>query len=383
MAKPFGGQNPRNLTPVKDPRTGKLLGYTDRAGRSYTPDGKATASLPSGYGAYLAGTDQKHRDAASLFQNVETPTQQKKRQETESSKNRTATAAATGRKAWVDGQYVTIQEQQDGTWVVTPNGKDPKKDGSTVTPPSAFSALDSALPEDAPFLMGYTTGAGPGGRQWNPSMSLQLRQPGRNILTVGGGVAWLAELSTKDPGAYAAMLQKLHDAGYLSKQALAQAAGHWSAAAGQAFAEAARDTAVVNTTAVGRETTLDAFLKSKAGAGAAAEAAGGRAAYTPVDRTYTDPAYIKAAAKSAAEDVLGRQLTSEEESKLTARFRSLEDKKFDTIDAAAGNGGAVVTDPQPAGQIDAFVTDPEHAQEGANYRAAEYGLALKRLFGLS
>lgn len=280
--------------------------------------------------------------------------------------------ATTPQQVWLDGVLVTVKLGADGqTYTATPvSGKGA---GAQGVRPTAFDALDGqSIEETNPFLMSHAVGAVAG---MGPTSAA-------NHMSIKAGVQWLAELSAKDPGAYASMLQKLYNAGYLSKSDLAQAAGHWSASAGQAFALAARDTAVVNTTTSGLNTTLDDFLKSKAGAAAALEADNGKGPYVPVPRNYTDPEDIKATAKGAAEDVLGRQLTAAEEAKLTARFRGLEDAKYNAIDAAGVQGkNASVTDPG-SGQISAFVSGDGHEQEAANFRAAEYGLSLKRLFGL-
>ena len=296
-----------------------------------------------------------------------------------------APTAAANKPVWLDGKLVTvtIKTGPDGTETYTATPVDGSKAGPAGTRPSAFGALDSqSIDPTSPFLMNRGATRPPG--------FMGPVAESANHMTVSGGVQWLAQLSTKDPGAYQAMLTKLYNAGYLSKQALNEAAGHWSAAAGQAFALAARDTAVVNTTEAGLNTTLDDFLQSKAGAAAAAEAASGsqKQAYQPVDRKYTDPEDLKANAKSVAEKVLGRQLTAAEEGQLVGHFRSLEDATYNQIDAAGraqydnpGAPGATVT-PPGQGQIDAFVDSPEHAAEANQYRAAEYGLALKQLFGL-
>jgi len=295
---------------------------------------------------------------------------------------RAATAAATAaaksttpgttNQVWLDGRLVTIKLGADGqTYTATPaqGGKD-----FQGARPTAFGALDgSSIDPSSPFLMGRAS--------TRPTGFVGPVATNASHMTVSGGVQWLAELSSKDPGAYASMLQKLYNAGYLSKGDLAAANGHWSAAAGQAFAEAARDTAVVNTTSSGLNTTLDDFLNSKAGAAAAAEGASG-AAYKPTPRSYTDPEDIKANAKTEAEKVLGRQLNDAEEAQLVSHFRALEDAAYDQVDAAAGNGGARYT-PPGMGQVDAYVEGPQHAQEAADWRAAGYGEALKGLIGLS
>lgn len=343
------------VQPVKDQR-GNLLYYSDPVtGQRLNP------------GNVGPGSGQMHDTASGAAKAADERT----KRQTEST--RQATVAA-GEQAWIDGHLVSVVRNADGSMVITPvEGGESQKIGA----PSTFDALDgTAVDEKAQFLMGMRVGTGQPVTFGN--LFSQLGAVNKNIMTIRTGVAWLAELSTKDPGAYQAMLDKLHNAGYLADADYSAAAGHWSSAAGTAFAKAARDVSVVNTTTDGQNTDINTFLDSKKDA----LANGKSAAYTPVDRTYTDPEYIKGAAKSAAEDALGRQLTPDEEAKLTARFHGLEDKKFDAIDATRGQGGASVTSPEVSGQVDAFVSGGEHEQEAANYRAAKYGLVLKQMFGL-
>lgn len=281
-------------------------------------------------------------------------------------------------RVWLDGQYVTVTVGPDGTWT-TAQVTDPSKPGAPAQSPSAFDALDgNQLETSAPFLMGYKFG--------DPTKPTDIANPfaqltnvSRSVMTVGGGVAWFAELATKDPEAYQAMLDKLHNAGYLTDADYASAAGHWSSSAGTAFATAARDVAVVNTTTAGQNTTLNNFLDSKQGALEAKKAASSAAAYKPVDRQFTDPEDIKATAKTEAQQVLGRELTPGEESQLVGHFRGLETAMYDTIDAAGKAGGPATFTKPGSGQIDHFVDDGAREQEAANFHAATLGQALKNL----
>lgn len=283
-----------------------------------------------------------------------------------------APAAAAPQQVWLDGKLVSVTLSPDGkTYTATPvKGGD----AATGARPTAFSALDGQdLDPTTPFVIGPSATRPPG--FVGPVATTQ------NVMTIAGGVQWLAQLSTRDPATYQAMVDRLHKAGYLSDKDYAATAGHWSSAAGSAFAQAARDVAVVNTTEGGQNVDLAKFLDSKQGALDAQKAASGAGAavYTPVDRSYTDPEAIKAASKSAAQDALGRQLTPAEEAELVGHFRSLEDAAFDRIDAAQGKGGAQATQPIATGQINAYVNNDAHAQEAGNYRAAQYGDALKQL----
>ena len=281
-------------------------------------------------------------------------------------------------RLWVDGKYVTVQQSADGgTWTVVGD-----KGAQPMLRPSAFDALDGQQIEaSSPFLMGYKLGGDPTKSTTIGNLFDKLQTGNRNVMTIAGGVQWLAGLATKDPEAYQSMLDKLHNANYLSDSDYASAAGHWSAAAGNAFALAARDVAVVNTTPNGADTTLDQFLAGKQGALDAAKQ-GAKQPYQPVNRAYTDPEDLKASARSTAEKVLGRQLTDAEEKRLTDHFHSLETAKYDTIDAAHQSGKNASYTAPGSGQIDAFVEGAGHEQEAANFRAAGYGQTLMQMFGV-
>jgi hypothetical protein len=300
--KPFDGQNVRNLTPIISPTTHKILGYQDRLGRKYTPDGKASASLPEpgGFGGYLNQAPPEQQDAAA--QAVD-PRGDAERQQRLAQAAAAADAKAqldAAEKLWIDGQYVTITRNADGTWTAKPVA-DQKAEGTPLMPPTAFDALDGeALDPTAPFLMGYQTD--PNQKGSITSIFGQLGTYGKNMLTVGGGVSWLAELSTKDPEAYKAMVDRLHDAGYLDDGEYAATGTGWSAMAGSAFAKLARDVAVVNTTAAGQNTTLDQFLGQRVADFQAAKVKEEEEAYVPVQRAYTDPEDIKSAAVTEAEE---------------------------------------------------------------------------------
>jgi hypothetical protein len=323
--------------PVKS-RSGKVLYYVDHNG-AVVP--KATAEdARQRAGAATSGDSRALNKSGGLT----TPAERKVLGDAAKPSN---TADSHGmQQVWIDGHLMWVQSNVDEnghvTWTARPPGQ-PDAKGDAHNLPTAFDAIDNAnLDPTAPFLMGYTIGGGATPRPGATDSQVSGTQSGarqaisKNMQTVGGSVSWLAALSTKDEGAYQLMLKKLNDAGYLSDADLATAGGKWSAAAGQAMVLAARDTAVVNTTANGSGTTLDQFLASKSGVNAASKAK----AFTPVDRSYTDPESIKASAKSEAEQVLGRQLTPEEEAQLVGHFRSLEDAAFDAQDAAHKRGKA-------------------------------------------
>lgn len=294
---------------------------------------------------------------------------------------------------WVNGQRMRITSvADDGSVTVSYDGTEGTQPYPKTT---AFDALDSeGINPDVPYLMSLGTQRGPDGTttmRTNPgltgsadSMDRQYNsRVGQNLMTVRNGVQWLANLSTKDPEAYTAMVDKLHDAGYLSDADYANSGGSWSSSVADGFARAARDTAVVNGTDGGADTTLDDFLTGKAGANKALRDKQRGQDYTPVERNFTDPTALRASAKDAAEHALGRFLTDEEEARLTSHFHGLEASMFDQVDAAGRAGGnATITQPNALGQIDDFLDSGALEQEQANFRSAGYGDALKKLMGL-
>jgi hypothetical protein len=347
--------------------------------RKYVPQGFTLDHVGNG-GMWLRSTSNQYRpygpsmaEAQQKFDQVDKP-------------RRDRVAADQARQhdgkdyAWVDGKYVqlTTGVSSDGVQILNTKPVDGSA-GTQLTVPTAFSALDnSSIDPTSPFLMShYQLGKPAAGQSFLTGIFHAAATGAQGVMTIGNGVSWLADLATKDSGAYQAMLDKLHNANYLSDADYAAAAGHWSAAVGQAFALAARDVAVINATPNGANTTLDEFLSSKHDALANAKAN----AYTPRVRDYTDPEEIKAAARSAAQDLLGRRLTPEEESRLVGHFRGLEDRVFDEVDAAgrAGTGGSF-TRPSESGQIQSFLDSGPLEQEQANWGAAQYGQALKALF---
>lgn len=416
----FGGLTINDLRIVRDPRTGKILYFLDPQNRAYDPEtgvrdpshdfhprddvpaqyqrGPANAT-PASAGsaaevaartAFIDGNAERAQqinDALVPGQTASRAADEIRRAEASTARNESQRAELRAHKAWIDGQYMNVTPQPDGTWVTTPVGN-MTADPATVTRPTAFDALDgSALTGDEPFLMTNQRTVYAQRGQYGSADAADratTKAGAEGYLTIKGGVAWLAELSTKDNAAYRAMLDKLVNAGYLTAAERTAAGGQWSTDAGNALARAARDVAVVNTTDLGKTTTLDQWLQQKADAGAGADTGSGGSDNLPVTREYTDPEQIKASAKSAAEQALGRKLTDAEEAELVGHFRSLEDGMYDQIDAArAGStGGGSYVNPSPTGQINQFLDTGPREQEQANWSTAQYGEALLSLFGV-
>lgn len=374
------------VTPVRNQR-GDVLYYVDSSG----------SRIGEGAALQGPGTGQKNKYGAP------------ERTSSRSVADRAREVAEQQAKATADHQLSAANQAQGYVWLngkrmrITSMGADGSitvsVDGEKDQPYprlSAFDALDrqGELDGNLAYVMSLGTQRGadntttmtqrPDGFTSADAADRQYNsQVGKNLMSVRNGIQWLANLSTKDPEAYTAMVDKLHDAGYLNDGDYAVAGGGWSSAVADGFARAARDTAVVNSTTNGESTTLDQLLGQKATANKALQDKLKADQFQPVDRTYTDPTYLVGAAKSAAEAALGRLLTKDEEAKLTAHFRGLETSKFDQIDAAHKAGaGATITDPNPSGQIDDFLNSGELEQEQANFRTAGYGDALRKLVGL-
>lgn len=302
---------------------------------------------------------------------------------------------------WVNGHRMIVTgKNPDGSLMVQVDGVDKKPSAFGSDQTLAYGALDGgALPSsDTRFLMSVGPQMDEAGNVAKPTLVGNGAQPsmdgvtptvmtqnptGHNKFTVGLGVQWLAELSTKDPKTYDAMVEKLHDANYLNDADYAAAGGGWSSAVGTAFALLGRDTAVVNATAGGGDTSAEDLLNAKAKAGRDRLAAQKKKDYQPVERDYTDPTAITGQARTAAEAALGRRLTPAEEARLTSHFHGLEAGMYDQIDAAGRDGkNATVTRPNLAGQVDDFLYSGANAQEEANFRAGGYGDVIRKLVGL-
>lgn len=297
---------------------------------------------------------------------------------------------------WVNGHRMVVTgKNPDGSLMVQVEGIDKKSSAFGSDATLAFGALDSPTPSaDTRYLMSVGPQMDQEGNVAKPTLlghgaqasvdgvtpTRMTQNPvGQNKFTIGLGVQWLAELSTKDPEAYQAKVDLLHRAGYLSDADYAAAGGGWSNAVGGAFALAARDTAVTNGTKEGANTTLEQLLDAKAKAGDEKK----KKSFTPVDRSYTDPAAVRGQARSAAEAALGRRLTPDEEARLTSHFHGLEAGMYDQIDAAHRNEtGAVVTQPNLPGQVDDFLYNGQLAQEEADFRAGGYGDVIRKMVGL-
>lgn len=358
------------VTPVRD-RNNQVLYYIDSTG--------------SRVGDPLAGPGRGERVSATEAQRR--ANERKERQDTapeRAAADRLA-ASQTNQFAWVDGKRARIVSvNPDGSVNISYDGGEAQK----YAPPTAFDALDSASIEPSTqFVMSNGTWRGadgtttrttkPGGFTTADAADRTFgNQVGQNRMTIESGVAWLANLSVKDPAAYDEMIDKLRGAGYLSDAEAQAARGGFSTTVAGAFAVAARDVAVVNGQPDGANITLAQFLDRKSGANQDAEAE----AYVPVDRTFTDPAALAATARSAAQTLLGRSLSAAEEQQFLGHFRGLENGVFDQMDAAGrAKGSATVTTPSAGGQAEAFTRDPKFDAERGQQLIGSYVDSLSRL----
>lgn len=309
---------------------------------------------------------------------------------------------------WVDGKAMKVTTvNKDGSYDVT-IGASKSQPMSNFMGTTAFGALDSgtasALDPSTRFTMAYGQGdiftgktsaipmGGPnygGGNNTasaaNPASAGEYSSTSNqvsnttNMMTVGQGLTWLVNLSLQDPDSYKAMVDHLHDAGYLSDAQYAAGGGQYNSMIGQAFGQAATDTAVINAQPSGMHMSLYDYLAQRAAANKANQAN----SYKPVQRDYADPAALEGAARSLAQSDLGRDLTPDEVSQLVGHFHGLQDTMYDQVDAAGRQGqNARVTSPNVSGQVDTFIHDGANAQEAANWRVAQYGAAMNGLFGV-
>lgn len=208
----------------------------------------------------------------------------------------------------------------------------------------------------------------------------------QNWMTVAGGVKWLRALASRDKAAYNKLVVQLRNAGYLNGQDHDLPLGGYSTQVGIAFAQAANDLSQANDG--GDERTLMEYLTER-GEGLAEYLAQEEAdrlkaeEYQPVNRNYTDPTTIEAAARDAARQAIGRKLTDEEEARLTAAIRAKEDAFYDQVDEAGrAETSYSLAQPDPSGQIDAFIQDDEFLDERQTVMAGEYATEFMRMMGV-
>jgi hypothetical protein len=207
-----------------------------------------------------------------------------------------------------------------------------------------------------------------------------------NIMTVSAGVLWLRNLAARDKAAYNKLVVMLRNAGYLTGDDEALPLNGYSQQAGVAFALAANDLA--HAYQGGDTRTLMEYLTER-GQGYAdflaqeeADAAAADA-YVPVERQYTDPATLRASAKAAAVEALGRKLTDEEEARFEAAFRAQEDTFYNQLDTARENETRFAAyAPDVTGQVSDFIDGDEFETERAANKIGELSQVFMQMMGL-
>jgi hypothetical protein len=144
-------------------------------------------------------------------------------------------------------------------------------------------------------------------------------------MTVEKGLLWLRDLAANPATReqYNSWIVKLYDAGYLTESEARF--GAYTSAVGQAFVEAAYDTAMTNLNgeegslvSLGDNLSAIAEEAAKMGAGS-----GGAAPRVRIDQVL-DEATLKDSLRETSRSLLGRSLTDAEEASLVGRFRSVE-----------------------------------------------------------
>lgn len=381
------GKSP--VIPVHDPRSGQLIGYRDFAGQAVNEKGQRLDKLAK---------DEAEAEAkAKREKNAAKAQSEYRRQAQESRKVGPLTVDGVDIKPF--GWTVT-GGNVDGDKVTDENGNDISHTmrGQIAAQQAAASALFSGLNlADIPdgkeqFTMSKGTPLDPvtgdprkpkpdsdmdslGARAHRASAS---KQPSTNMMTIEGGVRWLRRLSVKDAGAYNQMVILLRNAGYLTGKDEQLPLNGWNAEVGKAFAYAAHDLAGAAKEGEERDMTTWLTEKGKTFAESMAE----EDAYQPVQRTYADPAELASTARSAAEELLGRALTPDEEKRFQARFRGLESTQYDAIDAAGrAKTSATVINPSTGGEADAFLRSPEFDKDRTKQLTGNYMDALMNMLG--
>lgn len=200
-------------------------------------------------------------------------------------------------------------------------------------------------------------------------------------MTVAAGLEWLAKLSARDKEAYNAWVVKLYDAGYLTEADVRF--GRYTSTVGQAFVEAAYDTASTNLTAEeGGVVTLGDLLDDLAeGAEALRDPESGPEAPVRVDQQL-DEGSLRESLRETSRSLLGRALSDDEEARLVSRFRSAESAWNNNRWNVSQTGGTVTSAPDVGALARDDITDGPLATERAAQQLGGYAQVLKNMVGL-
>jgi hypothetical protein len=190
--------------------------------------------------------------------------------------------------------------------------------------------------------------------------------------TIMGGLADFQRMSGENPDLYNAMVTRLWSAGLITGELADAGLGGYTAKAGKALTNAM--SAVSQLNEQGQATTLDEYIDGLMKARQAALDEAG--ANQGVQRTYMDPAALKATLKETSQSILGRALTDDEAGKFVDAFHGKQTAAFDAVDA-----GKDATSPDSGGQAQQFVEDGHETEAGA-FRVQGFMERLKQEMGL-
>ena len=196
----------------------------------------------------------------------------------------------------------------------------------------------------------------------------------------------LATLYSTDRAAYIALQQKLYKAGfYGSTPAQSIGIGVYNDQTINAYRNAVLNAAQLNQ--AGNPVTFNELLAQENPAVAARDKAAGQKAIQPgYMAQYSDPQTVAAIAQSAAQQTLGRNLSTAEVGQFTKAFHQQEQQWNSNRKAAAltaAKGKDVTVQDQPSAQAAAaqFTEQGSRGTEAQGNRMADYVGVLERMLG--
>jgi hypothetical protein len=154
--------------------------------------------------------------------------------------------------------------------------------------------------------------------------------------TVAGGLQAFQNLAGSNVDDYNATVVLLWDAGLIDGDLADAGLGNYTPQAGSALAKAMATVSQMNN--AGNPITLTEYLESLKKSRQELLDQENQKKRTP--RVYTDPEELKQTAKSAAQQLLGRELSADEEKQFLSKFRGLEDSAY-----GAGGGRQQLHEP--------------------------------------
>lgn len=267
------------------------------------------------------------------------------------------------------------------------NSLDPTKVGYVVGPEGDLIPAPNAGLMNDPQQKAFGT---------TPRGNIPYTPTGFSEMTVAQSLEALAKLANTHPDRFNGIVNQLKHAGYNSSSSLtggtALTGGGWSSDVGIAWAKAANDLAMTNAMEAKNglpQTTMTDFLAAKT----AANAQQAIDRYQPTERRYTDPGSLAAAARSAAQELIGRNLTAAELQAFDSQFHGEEDQVFNAEDSAgraqaAANAqgtsapGASVTPPSAQGNLETMLQGSGFQGERSTWLGMQYMNAMMQSLGV-